>query len=105
MIELFLLPPLEGLPSLCGSCVAALCLCELSLEEGQFVVVHSTDLSLIPALRVNGKFHHGYANIKSYLATVNDIDAHLTLDQKADVTAWGSLLEDLGDTLSVPSRP
>jgi Outer mitochondrial membrane transport complex protein len=58
-------------------------------------------VSLVPALKVNGEWHRGYARIKTFLATVRDIDSHLTPEQKSDITAWGSLIEDLGDTLTV----
>jgi hypothetical protein len=101
-IELYILPPLFSLPSISGSCIAALTLCNLSLDKSLFLVIESWDLSLgLPALKVGETWHRGYTNIKSHLAKQNDIDAHLTPTQKADITAWGSLIEDLGDTLAV----
>jgi hypothetical protein len=101
-IELYILPPLFSLPSMSGSCIAALTLCNLSLDKSLFLVIESWDLSLgLPALKVGETWYRGYTNIKSHLAKQNDIDAHLTPTQKADVTAWGSLIEDLGDTLAV----
>ena|SRR5579862_4294275 len=101
-LELYILPSLFDLPSLSGSCIAALALCHLSLEPKSFKVIESTDLSLgLPALRNNGKWFRGYTHIKKYLAEVDDVDDYLTPKQKADATAWGSLIEDLGETLTV----
>src|SRR5271168_2931143 len=101
-IELYILPPLFSLPSISGSCIAALTLCNLSVDKSLFLVIESWDLSLgLPALKVGETWYRGYTNIKSHLAKQNDIDFHLTPTQKADITAWGSLIEDLGDTLAV----
>ena len=102
-MELYILPPFFSLPSISGSCIAALTLCNLSLDKSLFLVIESWDLSLgLPALKVGETWHRGYTNIKLHLAKQNDIDDYLTPAQKADVTAWGSLIEDLGDTLAVP---
>ena len=101
MIELYILPGTFSLPSLCGSCVAALSLCQLSLTENDLTVVYSTDLSLVPAIKVSSEVFRGYSNIKKYLSTINDIDNNLSATQKSDIVAWGSLIQDLGDTLTV----
>lgn len=105
-MELYILPPLFFLPSISGSCIAALTLCNLSLDQSLFTVIESWDLSIgLPALKIGDTWYRGYTNIKSHLAKHNDIDSHLTAAQKADITAWGSLIEDLGDTLAVlPAR-
>lgn len=101
-IELYILPPLFTLPSVSGSCIAALSLCHLSLNKSSFKVIESTDLSIgLPALKSNGKWHRGYINIKNFLVDQDDIDDFLTPKQKADAIAWGSLIEDLGETLTV----
>lgn len=103
-IELHILPPLFSLPSISGSCIAALSLCNLVLDPSAFKVVESTDLSIgMPALKEGEIWHRGYTNIKSFLSTQHDIDTSLTEMQKADIVAWGSLVEDLGDTLAVHS--
>jgi hypothetical protein len=102
-LELHILPPLFSLPSLSGSCIAALSLCQLSLDKASFIVVESTDLSIgMPAIRDGDNWIRGYTNIKSHLSQLNDIDSSLSAVQKADTVAWGSLMEDLGDTLTVP---
>ena len=102
MMELYILPPLFELPSLSGSCIAALTLCQLSLDKSTFKVIESTDVSIgLPALKVEEKWIRGFTAIKVFLAGINDIDAHLTPAQKADSVAWASLLEDLGETLTV----
>jgi Outer mitochondrial membrane transport complex protein len=105
-LELYILPPLFSLPSISGSCIAALSLCNLSLDKSAFKVIESIDLSIgLPALKDGNAWHRGYTSIKTYVLTQNDIDSSLTPIQKADIVAWGSLIEDLGDTLAVPSRP
>lgn len=104
-LELHIFPPLFSLPSISGSCVAALSLCNLFLDNSAFQVVESTDLSIgLPALKDGENWYHGYTAIKSYLSKQNHVDEHLTLAQKADVVAWGSLIEDLGDTLAVRNK-
>jgi len=101
-VELYILPPLFSLPSLSGACIAAVALCHLSLETDSFKVIESTDLSIgLPALKNNGKWFRGYTNIKNFLAEIDDVDEYLTPTQKADIIAWGSLIEDLGETLTV----
>jgi Outer mitochondrial membrane transport complex protein len=55
----------------------------------------------MPALKDGENWHRGYTAIKSYLSKLKYVDEHLSLKQKADVVAWGSLIEDLGDTLAV----
>jgi hypothetical protein len=101
-IELYILPPLFSLPSLSGSCIAALALCHLSLEPDSFKVVKSTDLTLgLPAVKSNGKWVRGYTSIKNFLAKTDDVDEFLSPNQMADIVAWGSLVEDLGETLTV----
>jgi hypothetical protein len=103
VLELYILPPLFSLPSLSGSCIAALSLCHLSLDKSCFKVVESTDLALgMPALRDGDVWIHGYTSIKGYLVQHNDVDVSLSPSQKADTVAWGSLIEDLGETLTVP---
>ena len=101
-LELYILPPLFSLPSISGSCVAAISLCSLTLDKSAFQVVESTDLSIgMPALKDGNVWYCGYTGIKNYLARTNKVDASLTAIQKADTVAWGSLIEDLGDTLAV----
>ena len=101
-MELYILPSIFSLPSISGSCISALTLCNLSLDSSSFVVIESWDLSLgLPALKVGQTWYRGYTNIKTHVAKQNDIDAHLTQREKADITAWGSLIEDLGDALAV----
>jgi hypothetical protein len=101
-LELYLLPPLFSLPSISGSCIAALSLCNLSLDKNAFVVVESIDLSIgLPALKDSDTWYRGYSSIKSYLAKRKDIDASLSTTLKADIVAWGSLVEDVGDMLAV----
>src|SRR5436190_341934 len=101
-LDLYILPPLLSLPSISGSCIAALSLCNLSLDKSAFNVIESTDLSIgVPALRDGNTWYRGYTNIKQYLFNRNDVDASLSPSFKADVVAWGSLVEDLGDTLTV----
>jgi hypothetical protein len=104
VLELYILPPLFSLPSLSGSCIAALSLCKLTLDTSSFKVIESTDLSIgMPALKNGETWIRGYTNIKSHLASLNDIDSSLSAADKADIVAWGSLVEDLGDTLTVPT--
>jgi hypothetical protein len=101
-LELYILPPLFSLPSISGSCIAALSLCNLSLDENAFIVVESIDLSIgLPALKDGDSWYRGYSSIRSYLAKRNDVDASLSTALKADVVAWGSLVEDVGDMLTV----
>src|SRR5437773_635482 len=101
-IELYLLPPLFSLPSISGSCIAALSLCNLSLDTSAFKVIDSTDLSIgLPALKVDNKWYRGYVSIKKYLSLQKDLDSSLNSALKADVVAWGSAVEDVGDTLAV----
>ena len=101
-LELYILPPLFGLPSLSGSCIAALSLCTLSLDPSSFKVNESTDLSLgLPALKQNDTWTRGYTSIKLFLLRENDIDSDLSASEKADSVAWGSIIEDLGETLTV----
>ena len=102
MLELYILPPLFDLPSLSGSCIAALSLCHLSLSKSDFEIIESTDLSIgLPALKGDKTWIRGYTHIKLYLSKLNDIDASLSASQQADSVAWGSLIEDLGETLTV----
>jgi hypothetical protein len=105
-LELYIFPPLFDLPSLAGSCIAALSLCHLSLSKSGFKIFESTDLSIgMPALKDNQTWIRGYTSIKHYLAKQNDVDFCLKAAQKADCVAWGSLIEDLGETLTVfPTR-
>jgi len=104
-MELYILPSLFSLPSVSGSCIAALRLCELSLDKSAFMVVESTDFSLgMPALKDGDTWIRGYTNIKRFLGQWHDIDSHFSPQQKADAIAWGSLLEDLGETLTVLPR-
>lgn len=106
MLELHILPPLFELPSLSGSCIAALALCHLSLSKSDFKIIESTDLSIgLPALKDEETWIRGYTNIKIYLAKLNDVDSSLSADQQADCVAWGSLIEDLGETLTVSLAP
>jgi hypothetical protein len=106
MLELYLLPPLFDLPSVSGSCIAALSLCHLSISKSDFKIIESTNLSIgMPALKDNQTWIRGYTSIKSYLAGQNDVDSSLTSVQKADSMAWGSLIEDLGETLTVSPTP
>jgi len=101
-LELHILPPLLELPSLSGSCIAALCLCTLSLDQSEFTVIESTDLSLtLPALSHGEKWFRGYPAIKRFLACHHDIDGSLSPVQKADAVAWESLIQDIGETLTV----
>jgi len=101
-LELYLLPPLFSLPSISGACIAALSLCNLCLDNDDFVIVESIDVSIgLPALKDGDTWYRGYSSIKSYLAKRNDIDASLSTALKADIVAWGSLVEDLGDMLTV----
>ena len=101
-LELYILPPLFGLPSLSGSCIAALSLCSVSLDSSSFQVIESTDLSLgLPALKQNDTWIRGYTSIKLFLRREKDVDSHLSESQKADSIAWGSVVEDLGETLTV----
>ena len=101
-LELYILPPLFSLPSMSGACISALSLCHLSLDKSSFTVIESTDLSIgMPALKHNNTWIRGYTSIKSYLARHHNIDSSLSPAQKADTVAWGSLIEDLGDTLTV----
>jgi hypothetical protein len=105
-LELYILPPLFGLPSLSGSCIAALSLCTLSLDPSSFKVIESTDLTLnLPALKHNQTWIRGYTSIKLFLRSKADIDGFLSPLQKADSIAWGSLIEDLGETLTVRPQP
>ena len=101
-LELFILPPLFGLPSVSGSCIAALSFCGISLPQSAFKVIETTDLSLSPpALKHGNDWYHGYTAIKRFLSTQNNIDFSLTDEQKADVVAWQSLIGDVGETLAV----
>src|SRR5438105_10695951 len=105
-LELYILPPLFGLPSLSGSCIAALSLCTLSLDPSSFKVIESTDLTLnLPALKHDQTWVRGYTSIKLFLRSKADIDGPLSHLQTADSIAWGSLIEDLGETLTVRPQP
>jgi hypothetical protein len=105
-LELYILPPLRTLPSVSGSCIATLSLFNLYLDKSDFKVIESTDLSTgVPALKDEETWYRGYTSIKAYLSKKNSIDTSLTPAQKADVVAWGSLIEDLGDTLAVSTYP
>ena len=60
------------------------------------------DLSIgLPALKDGDTWYRGYSSIKSYLTKRNDIDVSLSTALKADIVAWGSLVEDVGDMLTV----
>jgi Outer mitochondrial membrane transport complex protein len=101
-LELYILPPLFSLPSLSGSCIAALSLCQLTLAKSAFKVIESTDISIgMPAVKDGEVWIRGYICIKNYLMIRNDIDAALSPVDRADAAAWTSLIEDLGETLAV----
>jgi hypothetical protein len=102
-IELFILPPLFSLPSVSGSCIAALTLCTLSLPVNSVKVIQTTDLSIAPPALKHGKHHwyRGYSAIKKFISQQNDIDSSLSAEQKIDIVAWESLIQDVGETLAV----
>lgn len=101
-LELYILPPFQSHPSLSGSCIAALTLCNLVLDSSDFVVVESTDTSIgMPALKDHDNWIRGFAAIRKFLSSRKDIDASLSPTQRADATAWASLIDDLGETLTV----
>lgn len=106
-LELFILPPLFDLPSVSGACIAAVSLCTLYLPQSSLQIIETTDLSIAPPALKHGKHHwyRGYTAIKHFLARKNDIDSSLTREQKADLVAWESLIQDVGETLAVPHPP
>jgi len=102
-IELFILPPLFDLPSVSGSCIAALSLCTMSLQPSTLKVIETTDPSIAPpALRHGKHWYRGYTAIKHFVFRTNNVDSSLTDEENTDIVAWESLIQDVGDTLAVP---
>jgi len=101
-IELFILPPLFDLPSVSGSCIAALSLCTLSLPRSALKIIETADPSIgPPALKQGKHWYRGYTAIKHFVFMESDVDSSLTAEQKTDIVAWESLIQDVGETLAV----
>ena len=102
-IDLFILPPLFDLPSVSGSCIAALSLCTMSLPQSSLKVIETTDLSIAPpALKHGNHWYRGYTAIKHFVFRESDVDSSLTNEEKTNIVAWESLIQDVGETLAVP---
>jgi Outer mitochondrial membrane transport complex protein len=104
LLELFILPPFCDLPSISGSCIAALSLCTVAVPSSTLRVIETSDLTLAPpALRRGKHWYRGFTAIKHFLDREWDIDPALSPEQKAEAVAWESLVQDIGESLAVPT--
>ncbi|MCJ1471961.1 hypothetical protein MMC13_000604 [Lambiella insularis] len=100
VLELHVWGPAFGLPSIDQDCLAAVAYFTEVVPVDQWVLAEDTDegtdLRQLPAVRDGAATVCGFENIVGYLKTIShgqwDLDAPLTVRQKADCTAFSSLL-------------
>ena len=107
VLELHVWGPAFTLPSIDAHCLAAIAYFSQALPRGEWQLIASSP-SLnptceLPALKNDGIWIGGYANIIDYVKQLSkgawDLDHDLTSYEKADITAFSAFLEARGQEL------